>query len=273
MAHLALLLAGLLAVAAGQVNQYAKQNIADAFSYDQFLIGHGAANLRYVKQNDAMRKAEWATFANQADLGGTESMNQGSYPFSADSATKYAPTGREQSNLENKQYIAAAFAAVISAATLLVVRMRMRLQLDGQDQLAMELQSQSPAVFAVDPSRSAGDAFVNPNPVLQDALDATPTFKEGKKVVWGVFSEDVDPSSVPSRAEQSARRSEAAAELTNIDDEERARRGKAAIALSIPTVAYIIWLVSTHAGIGSRLTVLPLVFLAYGFYESSRVGL
>ena len=55
-----------------------------------------------------------------------------------------------------------------------------------------------------------------------------------KRIKWGVFKEDVDASSVTTTEDEQAElREQAACSLTNIDADERARRGKAGTAFGI----------------------------------------
>ena len=119
--------------------------------------------------------------------------------------------------------------------------------------------------------------FVNPNPLLETAVDAAPSFKVGKRVKFGLLSEDVDPKSVD-RSRSATRRREAlrlkaSRDLTNIDDAERARRRKVGIFLAFSTAATVTYMVETNAGPLSRFAVLPLFALTGGYLESARTGL
>jgi len=96
---------------------------------------------------------------------------------------------------------------------------------------------------------------------------------EGKRIVWGVLTEEVDRASVPDAAEREARRARAAAELTNIDDDERARRGKAGAVGSLLTAVLGVALLATHADAAARLAILPPVYLSLGYLASAREGL
>lgn len=121
--------------------------------------------------------------------------------------------------------------------------------------------------------RRRAEEFDNPNPLLKKAIDSVPTFAPGKRVVFGVLSEDVDAATVPAAAEQDARRAAAAAALTNIDDDERARRATVAAVGGLATLAYGAFLVATHASAVGRLTAFPLIALSFGYAESARAGL
>ena len=95
----------------------------------------------------------------------------------------------------------------------------------------------------------------------------------GRRIAWGVLTEEVDPASVPSDAERQALRDTAAANLVNIDQDERDRRRVAGTALSVATAALAIGLLAVHADAVTRAATLPPVFLASGFLASAEEGL
>lgn len=96
---------------------------------------------------------------------------------------------------------------------------------------------------------------------------------EGTQVTWGVFKTSVDQDKIPEAEERAALRERAARDLTNIDDEERARRGVAGSVLAVVTVAVGAGLLASHSPPLTRLSIAPLLFLSYGFTASSREGL
>ncbi|KAJ1456757.1 hypothetical protein M885DRAFT_517199 [Pelagophyceae sp. CCMP2097] len=124
------------------------------------------------------------------------------------------------------------------------------------------------------PTTAKDKGFVNPNPVAQTMIE-TAQLKEGKRVVFGVMTEEVGPVDMSSAAvaARSTLRASAAASLTNIDDDERARRANVAAVLGVVTLALAAYFVQAHAGALERLAVLPFVALSLGYYESAREGL
>ena len=95
----------------------------------------------------------------------------------------------------------------------------------------------------------------------------------GKKIVWGPFPTDVDPACVPDADERARRRERAAAELTNIDADERQRRLIASGAFGAVTVALAAGLLGFHAPALARVAIGPPLFLTYGYFESYQTGL
>ena len=95
----------------------------------------------------------------------------------------------------------------------------------------------------------------------------------GKKIVWGPFPTDVDPACVPDDDERARRRERAAAELTNIDADERQRRLIASGAFGAVTVALAAGLLGFHAPALARVAIGPPLFLTYGYFESYQTGL
>ena len=95
----------------------------------------------------------------------------------------------------------------------------------------------------------------------------------GKKIFFGVLQKDVEPSEVPSDEERAELRSQAAADLTNIDAAERERRQLAGTALGVATLALAIGLLASHAPASTRFAIAPPLFLSYGYLSSAREGL
>lgn len=83
----------------------------------------------------------------------------------------------------------------------------------------------------------------------------------------------VDLETVPSEEERARRREVAAAQLTNIDTDERERRKLAGGAMSVVTAALAAYLLASHAPTLSRAAIAPPLFLSYGFLASARTGL
>ena len=74
--------------------------------------------------------------------------------------------------------------------------------------------------------------------------------------------------------EKSTRRRErAAADLTNIDADERQRRLIASGAFGAVTVALAAGLLGFHAPALARVAIGPPLFLTYGYFESYQTGL
>ena len=116
-------------------------------------------------------------------------------------------------------------------------------------------------------------SFENPVPVLNEIFDKM-YGKTGYSIKWGVFKEEVDPSSLPSAAEQKSLRAEAAAALTNIDATERDRRQVAGTVATVATIGLSVLLPFAGVGLPQRFAaeIFP-VFLAYGFLQSAKEGL
>lgn len=117
--------------------------------------------------------------------------------------------------------------------------------------------------------RSAGD-FENPNPFLKEVIDAVPTLQEGRTMQLVLGSKKPEP---PPMADQERLRAAAAAELRNIDDDERGRRLAAGRVLAVVTTAQCAFLCASHAAFLPRLSLLPGLFLSLGLYESAKTGL
>ena len=95
-----------------------------------------------------------------------------------------------------------------------------------------------------------------------------------KRIKWGVFKEDVDASSVTTtEEEQAALRDEASASLTNIDADERARRGRAGTAFGIAAALLAAVQLATGAPPAQRAIMAVPLFLGLGFKGSEATGL
>jgi hypothetical protein len=100
-------------------------------------------------------------------------------------------------------------------------------------------------------------------------------FPSGKsrRIVWGVFQQQVDAAAVPDADERARRREVAAAQLVNIDADERDRRKQAGLGFLGVSIAVAGTLLATDAGVAARLAVAPPLFLAVGLLASWREGL
>lgn len=116
------------------------------------------------------------------------------------------------------------------------------------------------------------DDFTDPLATQFKAMYATP----GKRIKWGVFTEDLDENEGGAKFsdEQSASlRAAAALALTNIDLDERTRRGLVGRVFVGVTVALVAAQLVTHQPAEVRsLVALPL-FFALGFLGSEKEGL
>lgn len=99
-------------------------------------------------------------------------------------------------------------------------------------------------------------------------------FQVGKKIVFGVFQQDVDSSSIPSAAEQARLEANAATKLVNIDDAERARRRSVGLVAGGVAAAVYAAMLSFHVTLIPRFIglYLPLAVSA-GFLKSAEEGL
>jgi len=113
------------------------------------------------------------------------------------------------------------------------------------------------------------DAFDPVATVMSTAFKAG----EGRRIAWGLLTEEVEPSSIPSDAERAALREQAAEDLVNIDQNERDRRRIAGTALSVATAALALALLAAQVGALTRAAILPPVFLATGYLASADEGL
>ena len=96
----------------------------------------------------------------------------------------------------------------------------------------------------------------------------------GKRIKWGVFKEDVGPAAaaVPESASRAARDA-AASSLTNIDGDERARRGVVGRVFAALTISIATAQVATHQPASARALIALPLFFAVGFLGSEKTGL
>mmetsp|Transcript_4755 Transcript_4755/g.10213 ORF Transcript_4755/g.10213 Transcript_4755/m.10213 type:complete len:168 (-) Transcript_4755:447-950(-) len=133
--------------------------------------------------------------------------------------------------------------------------------------------------FAAPASVLRSSSYQNDGPFafMQDFLEVGGLTKEGKSIYFGAFTIDADPDATP--PEEAARLRQAAAEsLTNIGDEERARRDRAGDVMTVVSAAYVLWatLIADDGGFGGhvlRMAAAMPIFLAYGYKESAKSGL
>ena len=137
---------------------------------------------------------------------------------------------------------------------------------------AAKTELETPSTTAGDPASnaSAGDAFDDPVATRFKAMYATP----GKRIKWGVFKEDVgtDASAVSESASRAARDA-AASSLTNIDGDERKRRGIVGRVFAALTIAIATAQVATHQPASARALIALPLFFAVGFLGSEKTGL
>ena len=118
------------------------------------------------------------------------------------------------------------------------------------------------------------------NPIAREALERMGMTtssdeadgKPNKKIVYGVFTADV--TDIPSDDERARRREAAAASLTNIDDEERARRNLVGTIALIASFGLAVLLYARGVGGVQRFLYIFFPFnLGLGFYRSGQNGL
>ena len=123
----------------------------------------------------------------------------------------------------------------------------------------------------VEETKAEGGAF---DDALADVLKQLYPSGGVKRIKWGVFKEDVDASSVTTtEEEQAALRDEASSSLTNIDADERARRGKAGTAFGIACALLAAVQLATGAPPAQRAIMAVPLFLGLGFKGSEATGL
>ena len=137
---------------------------------------------------------------------------------------------------------------------------------------AAKTELETPSTTAGDPASNAssGDAFDDPVATQFKAMYATP----GKRIKWGVFKEDVgsDAAAVSEPASRAARDA-AASSLTNIDGDERKRRGIVGRVFAALTIAIATAQVATHQPASARALIALPLFFAVGFLGSEKTGL
>eukprot|EP00963_Diacronema_lutheri_P007078 scaffold625_cov324-Pavlova_lutheri.AAC.112 len=118
----------------------------------------------------------------------------------------------------------------------------------------------------------------DPKPSWKETEFAT-KFKEmfspgsNKKIVYGVFQQDVDASNVPDEDERRKRIEKATQELTNIDLDERGRRMKVGQVGLASTVVLAAALLVTGVPNYWRAAIYFPLSLSLGFIDSGRTGL
>ena len=117
---------------------------------------------------------------------------------------------------------------------------------------------------------SSVEPFDDPLATQFKRMYATP----GKRIKWGVFKEDVgtDASAVSESASRAARDA-AASSLTNIDGDERKRRGIVGRVFAALTIAIATAQVATHQPASARALIALPLFFAVGFLGSEKTGL
>ena len=135
---------------------------------------------------------------------------------------------------------------------------------------AAKTELETPSTTAGDPAsvESRELAFDDPVATQFKAMYATP----GKRIKWGVFKEDVGEVTV-SESESRAARDAAAASLTNIDGDERARRGFVGRVFAGVTLAIAAAQIATHQAASARAVIALPLFFAVGFLGSEKTGL
>ena len=137
---------------------------------------------------------------------------------------------------------------------------------------AAKTELETPSTTAGDPASNAssGDAVAEPVATQVKAMYAPP----GTRIKWGVFKEDVgtDASAVSESASRAARDA-AASSLTNIDGDERKRRGIVGRVFAALTIAIATAQVATHQPASARALIALPLFFAVGFLGSEKTGL
>lgn len=143
----------------------------------------------------------------------------------------------------------------------------------------LEINSRDDSISSASSStRTSSDIFVNDGPLagFPAALELI-GLTEGKSIAFGMFSKEVDHGQVVSEDEAIKRRANAAAELVNIDMEERYRRKQAGDILTVVAAVYILWatLIADDGGLLGHLiravSFFP-VFFAYAYKQSAKLG-
>ena len=123
----------------------------------------------------------------------------------------------------------------------------------------------------VEETKAEGGAF---DDALADVFKQLYPSGGVKRIKWGVLKETVDASSVTTtEEEQAALRDEASVSLTNIDADERARRGKAGTAFGIACAILAAVQLATGAPPAQRAIMAVPLFLGLGFKGSEATGL
>lgn len=115
---------------------------------------------------------------------------------------------------------------------------------------------------------TTADPFTDPLAKQFKTLYNTP----GKRIKWGVFKEEIGEVNV-SEEESNSLRAAAAMSLTNIDMDERTRRGLVGKAFAGATVLLALGQVVTHQPPSTRAIIALPLFFAVGFLGSEKEGL
>lgn len=112
---------------------------------------------------------------------------------------------------------------------------------------------------------------------MQSFLELGGLTKEGKSIYFGALTIDANTDATP--PEEAAKLRQLATDnLTNIGDEERARRDQAGDVMTVLSAIYIFWasVIADDGGLGGhilRMVASFPIFLAYGYKESAKSGL
>lgn len=98
-------------------------------------------------------------------------------------------------------------------------------------------------------------------------------FPVGKQIMFGLFTQDVDASNVPSEEERARRREEAASKMAVISDEERQRRTTVGYAGAAATAAVAAGLLAVNAPPTTRAAMIVPIWLFMGYIDSGKTGL
>ena len=121
----------------------------------------------------------------------------------------------------------------------------------------------------VEETKAEGGAF---DDALADVFKQLYPSGGVKRIKWGVFKESVAVVTT-TEEEQAALRDEASSSLTNIDADERARRGKAGTAFGIACALLAAVQLATGAPPAQRAIMAVPLFLGLGFKGSEATGL
>lgn len=98
-------------------------------------------------------------------------------------------------------------------------------------------------------------------------------FPVGRRIKYGLFTDTVEPASIPDEAERRRLREQAAADMAVIGADERQRRSAVGYAGGAATVAAAAWLLASHASPVARAALIAPIWLFLGYIDSGRTGL
>lgn len=110
-----------------------------------------------------------------------------------------------------------------------------------------------------------------PKSVIGSVVEAG--FPVGKKIMFGLFTQDVDPAGVPSEEERGRLREQAASELAVISAEERQRRTMVGYVGGAATAALAASLLVACAPPTARAALIVPIWLFMGYVDSGKTGL